>query len=195
VVTGAAVVFLVWRSLAGLLVARVLTGLAVGAAVATATAFIADLGAAPGGAATPWACRCRWSGLLSHPVASEWLARVRGTPHRMDRARVLRVFSAYYVVTGVWPFVHLRSFLAVTGPKSEIWMLRTLSALITAVGVALGRAAAESATPASAETLAVGSAAALGAIDVWYVVRRRISPVYLFDAAAQVALLRAFRRA
>jgi MFS family permease len=39
----AAVVFLVWRSLAGLLVARVLTGLAFGAAVATATAFITDL--------------------------------------------------------------------------------------------------------------------------------------------------------
>ena len=35
-----AVVFLAWRSLAGLLVAGVLTGLALGAAVATATGFI-----------------------------------------------------------------------------------------------------------------------------------------------------------
>ena len=48
----AAVVFLVWDSLVGLLVGRVLTGLAVGAAVATATAFIADLDAAPSGAPT-----------------------------------------------------------------------------------------------------------------------------------------------
>jgi MFS family permease len=48
----AALVFLVWRSLAGLLVARVLTGLAFGAAVATATAFITDLDAGPGGVAT-----------------------------------------------------------------------------------------------------------------------------------------------
>jgi len=48
----AAVVFLVWRSLAGLLVARVLTGLALGAAVATATAFVTDLDAGPGGVAT-----------------------------------------------------------------------------------------------------------------------------------------------
>ena len=48
----AAVVFLVWRSLAGLVVARVLTGLALGAAVATATAFITDLDAGPGGAPT-----------------------------------------------------------------------------------------------------------------------------------------------
>src|SRR5215207_4109779 len=45
----AAVVFIAWTSLAGLLVARVLTGVALGAAVATATAYIADLGAGPDG--------------------------------------------------------------------------------------------------------------------------------------------------
>jgi MFS family permease len=49
---GAAVVFIVWRSLAGLIIARVTTGLAVGISVATATAFIADLDTAPGGAVT-----------------------------------------------------------------------------------------------------------------------------------------------
>ena len=48
----AAVVFLAWQSLAGLLVARVLTGVALGAAVATATAFITDLDADPSGAPT-----------------------------------------------------------------------------------------------------------------------------------------------
>ena len=44
-----ALVFVVWQSLAGLLVARVLTGVALGAAVATATAYIADLDAGPDG--------------------------------------------------------------------------------------------------------------------------------------------------
>jgi MFS family permease len=48
----AAVVFLVWKSLAGLFVARVLTGVAVGAAVATATAFITDLDTGPTGGPT-----------------------------------------------------------------------------------------------------------------------------------------------
>jgi predicted MFS family arabinose efflux permease len=46
----AAVLFIVWQSLAGLLVARVLTGIALGATVATATAYIADLDAGPDGA-------------------------------------------------------------------------------------------------------------------------------------------------
>src|SRR5215218_6295378 len=48
----AASVFIAWQSLAGLLVARVLTGVALGAAVATATAYIADLDAGPDGSVT-----------------------------------------------------------------------------------------------------------------------------------------------
>jgi MFS family permease len=50
VAAAASVVFLAWTSLAGLIVARLLTGLALGAAVATATAYIADLDAGPDGA-------------------------------------------------------------------------------------------------------------------------------------------------
>jgi MFS family permease len=46
----AAVFFLVWTSLAGLIVARLLTGVALGASVATATAYIADLDAGADGA-------------------------------------------------------------------------------------------------------------------------------------------------
>jgi MFS family permease len=46
----AAVVFIVWQSLPGLILARVLTGVALGASVATATAFIADLDPGPDGA-------------------------------------------------------------------------------------------------------------------------------------------------
>src|SRR4051812_25464166 len=48
----AALVFIAWTSLAALLVARVLTGIALGAAVATATAYIADLDAGPDGTVT-----------------------------------------------------------------------------------------------------------------------------------------------
>ena len=48
----AAVLFISWQSLTGLLVARVITGLALGATVATATAYITDLDAGPDGAVT-----------------------------------------------------------------------------------------------------------------------------------------------
>jgi predicted MFS family arabinose efflux permease len=47
VAVAAAVLFISWQSLTGLLVARVLTGLAIGATVATATAYITDLDSDP----------------------------------------------------------------------------------------------------------------------------------------------------
>lgn len=84
VAVGAAVVFLVWRSLAGLIVARVLTGLSVGAAVATATAFITDLDAGPDGAPTRRAAVvatiANIGGLAVGPLIAGVLARYAAHP-------------------------------------------------------------------------------------------------------------------
>ena len=84
VAIAATIVFLVWRSLAGLLVARVLTGLALGAAVATATAFITDLDGDPGGTATPRAgivaTIANIGGLAAGPLIAGLLARYAADP-------------------------------------------------------------------------------------------------------------------
>ena len=78
----AAVIFLTWRSLAGLIVARVLTGLALGAAVATATAFVTDLDAGPDGVATRRAgivaTIANIGGLALGPLIAGLLARYAG---------------------------------------------------------------------------------------------------------------------
>jgi len=78
----AAVIFLTWRSLAGIIVARVLTGLALGAAVATATAFVADLDAGPDGVATRRAgivaTIANIGGLALGPLIAGLLARYAG---------------------------------------------------------------------------------------------------------------------
>jgi MFS family permease len=78
----AAVLFISWRSLTGLLVARVITGLALGATVATATAYITDLDSdptRPDGAVTRRAGTvgriAQVGGLAIGPLASGLLAR------------------------------------------------------------------------------------------------------------------------
>ena len=85
IAVAAAVVFLAWRSLAGLLVACVLTGLALGAVVATATAFITDLDAGPGGVATRragiMAPAANIGGLACGPLIAGLLARYQ--PHAL----------------------------------------------------------------------------------------------------------------
>jgi hypothetical protein len=97
--------------------------------------------------------------------------------------------GAYYVATGVAPFVSRRAFEAVTGPKREWWLVETVGVLVTAVGSGLLAAAARDRRTPELLAIAVGCAGGLAAIDVVYVARRRIAPTYLADAAIQIALL------
>jgi hypothetical protein len=94
----------------------------------------------------------------------------------------------FYVATGLWPIIHLRSFERVTGPKVDKWLVRTFGALISAVGAALIAGAFEPKPSRAITILGIGSAVALGAADLIYAARGRISKVYLGDAAAEGAI-------
>lgn len=97
--------------------------------------------------------------------------------------------GVYFGATGAWPILHLRSFEAVTGPKPEGWLVKTVGGLLAVIGVALAASSRRPAVAREFALLAGGSAAALAAVDVWYAaVRRRISPVYLADAPVELAL-------
>lgn len=97
--------------------------------------------------------------------------------------------GGFYVATGLWPIVHLRSFEAVTGPKLEGWLVKTVGALITVIGGTLLFAGRRRSVGPEVRLLGVGSAAAFTAVDLVYTAKRRISPVYLLDAAAESALI------
>src|SRR3954465_8669496 len=96
--------------------------------------------------------------------------------------------AGYFLITGVWPIVHLRSFMAVTGPKVDHWLVKTVGALVTIVGLTIGIAAARGRVGIEIFVLAAGSAAALGAVDVIYVAKRVIVKIYLADAVAEAIL-------
>ena len=99
----------------------------------------------------------------------------------------LRVQAIYYLVTGIWPILHLRSFYAITGPKREGWLVQTFGLLVGAIGITLlpRRSGGERRIQ---EHLATSTALALAAAEVFFVARRRISPIYLLDAVVQVGL-------
>lgn len=98
----------------------------------------------------------------------------------------------YFVTTGLWPVVHLRSFERITGKKRDKWLVQTIGGLITAVGAALLVGARERQRSRALTTLGIASAAALGAADVYFAGKRRISPVYFADAAVEAAVIAAW---
>jgi hypothetical protein len=101
---------------------------------------------------------------------------------------VLAVQAAYYIASGVWPLVHMPSFEAVTGAKTDDWLVHTVGLLLVAIGAAISTAVrrAEAATPTC--VLAIGAALALAAIEIVYVTAGTIRSIYLLDAAIEIAL-------
>ena len=110
---------------------------------------------------------------------------------RHERRRLAGVAQAtYYLGSGVWPLLSSRTFQAVTGPKKDVWLVQTVGALIGVVGGTLTLAVAtRQHETATVRTLALGSALSLAAADVYFVARRRISPIYLVDSVLQLALV------
>jgi hypothetical protein len=112
-------------------------------------------------------------------------------PDRTGRAhtvaRTVPFQAGYYLLTGLWPLVHRRSFEAVTGPKADFWLVRTVGVAVAAVGAGLALSARRGSLPDEMRATALLTAAGLAAIDIVYVVQGRISRVYLLDAAAETA--------
>ena len=100
--------------------------------------------------------------------------------------------AGYYFVTGVWPLVSIGTFQKVTGPKTDLWLVKTAGVLIASIGSVLAVAGLRKTSGPEIPLLAVTSAAGLTGIDVVYVAKRRISPVYLLDALAELTLIAAW---
>jgi hypothetical protein len=110
-----------------------------------------------------------------------------------SRVLLAKWHGIYWVLSGIWPILHIRSFEAVTGPKADKWLVKTVAALITVIGAGLVEGARNNRVTPELETIAVGSALSLSAIDVVYVSKGRISKIYLLDAVAHTALAIAWR--
>lgn len=69
------------------------------------------------------------------------------------------------LLTVLWSLLSIDTFQKVTGPKTDLWLVKTVGVIGAVLGVS-----------------------GLAAVDVFYVAKGRISPVYLLDAAAELAL-------
>lgn len=102
---------------------------------------------------------------------------------------VLTGQAGYYVVTGLWPILHMESFEAITGPKVDDWLVKMVGLLAATIGVALGVAVRNHRWNAEVRALAILSALSFAAIDLRYALSGRISPIYLADAVVELGII------
>jgi energy-converting hydrogenase Eha subunit E len=96
--------------------------------------------------------------------------------------------GGFWLLTGAWPVVHIGSFVAVTGPKIELWLVRTVGLLIAVIGGTLLSAGLRGRLTAELVGMAIAGPVCLAAIDVIYVSLWVIAPIYLGDAAVELSL-------
>lgn len=100
--------------------------------------------------------------------------------------RVLALQGALYIITGLWPLVHLASFELVTGPKTDDWLVRTVGVLLAVIGAVFAAAATQPIVDRLLGMLAIGVALALASVEISYVASGTIGAVYLIDAAIEL---------
>ncbi|MBT1699198.1 hypothetical protein KK083_20040 [Fulvivirgaceae bacterium PWU4] len=102
---------------------------------------------------------------------------------------LLIVQAAYIFLTALWPIVDIRSFMAVTGYKTDIWLVKTVGALLIPVALTLVMYLYIRTDRRPAFLLGSGTAAAFICIDFYYALTDVISDIYLADGFPEIVFL------
>ena len=98
---------------------------------------------------------------------------------------LLIVQGGYTLLTALWGILDIDSFMAVTGPKADVWLVKTVSVVLVAVGLCLISHRFVAGHPVPALLLGLGCSIGLGFIDVYYYLKNDIRWVYLLDAGVE----------
>lgn len=102
---------------------------------------------------------------------------------------ILLIQTIYYLITALWALIHIRSFMEVTGPKTDVWLVKTVAVLLLAISLSFITAFLLTKINIPVVTLAITCCLVLLFIDCYYVWNGTISRIYLLDALAEVFLL------
>jgi hypothetical protein len=104
---------------------------------------------------------------------------------------LLAIQTGYFFLTGIWPLLHINSFMAVTGKKKDFWLVKMVGLLTVAISITLFSGFFQ---PLQLPVIicAVTTASAYAAIDLYYTGRGVIPGIYLLDGVMQLLFISAW---
>jgi hypothetical protein len=112
-----------------------------------------------------------------------------------QRRTVALAQGAFNVIGGAWPIVSLRSFEWVYGRKKDVFLQKTVGALLFSIGCVQVASARTPAGLATARRLGVATALSLLAVDLVYIPKGEMRWTYWQDAACELGWIAAWSRA
>lgn len=116
------------------------------------------------------------------------LSQMARASARIPHAHLAIAQGVYYFLGGVWPVVSIGTFISFTGAKTDIWLVKTVGLLLIVIGVVQIVAGIRWRVSLEIFLLSIGVAFALATIEIIYVVKWTISPVYLLDFLVELML-------
>jgi hypothetical protein len=109
----------------------------------------------------------------------------------MERLKkyILGIQASYIFITALWPLIDIESFIRITGPKVDIWLVKTVGALLLSVSTAMLYSLTRRHLSSIVVVLAMTNAFAFICIDFWYSYIGRISTVYMLDGLLQLSFI------
>jgi len=109
----------------------------------------------------------------------------------MLRQKLYRVLlwtqGIYTFLTAAWPIIDIESFLFVTGYKTDIWLVKTVSILLLVISIVLLFS-----TPSFKQVnyqvalLALLVAIGMAYVDFYYSLNKTISKIYMADGFVEI---------
>ncbi len=99
---------------------------------------------------------------------------------------LLWVQGIYSLITALWGLIDIDSFMAVTGHKADIWLVKTVSVILVAVSLSLIINIFYPAHPLPIITLGALNSLGLAFIDFYYALNNTIFKVYMLDGVAEL---------
>jgi hypothetical protein len=112
----------------------------------------------------------RLNASLAHPlrflVPQGGESALKRKPTIASTELIAKLQGGYYVATGIWPLLSMRTFEAITGPKVDKWLVKTVGTLVSVIGATLWVGGTRRQVAPELKLLAMGSAAGLTAIEI-----------------------------
>jgi hypothetical protein len=105
---------------------------------------------------------------------------------------LLTVQSLYTFVTAVWPLIDIKSFMQVTGYKTDVWLVKTVGALLVPVSLCMAMHLFIRTDHRPVVLLCMLTSVAFICIDFYYALNEVISDIYMGDGFLQIGFVLAW---
>jgi hypothetical protein len=94
--------------------------------------------------------------------------------------------AIYTLLTALWGLIDIDSFMQVTGPKTDVWLVKTVSVLLLPIAICFISGIYLKQNPLTIILVGLTTSVGLAAIDFYYTANDTIRFVYAIDGSLQL---------